>query len=92
MKGKTPLPGLPWAYGIAHINSLQEDSVRVVRPNLLFCVHQRYSEGVGQGEGESRWLSRSEGIVGGVVRGDGEEEVSNKSIQKELKEVEIVFG
>ena len=33
--------------------------VRVVRPNLLFCIHQRYSEGVCRGEGKSRSLSRS---------------------------------
>ena len=30
----------------------EEAPVRVVKPNLLFCVHQRNSEGVGWGEGE----------------------------------------
>ena len=34
-----------------------EVDVRVVRPNLLFCVHQRYSEGICWCEGESRGLS-----------------------------------
>ena len=55
-------------------------SVRVVRPNLLFCIHQRYSEGVCQSEGESGRLSGSQGVIGRVVRGYGEEEVSNESI------------
>ena len=72
--------------------SLIKWSVRVVRPNLLFCIHQRYSEGIGRGEGEYRWLSRIKRVVGRVVRGDGEEEVSNKSVQEQFKEVEVIFG
>ena len=55
-------------------------TVRVIRPNLLFCIHQRNSEGVCRSKGKCRWLSGSEGIVGQVVWGDREEEVSNKSI------------
>ena len=39
--------------------SVLELCVRVVRPNLLFCIHQRYSEGVRQGKGECRGLSGS---------------------------------
>ena len=38
--------------------------VRVIRPYLLFCIHQRNSEGVGRGEGKCRRLSRSKGVVG----------------------------
>ena len=45
--------------------------VRVVGPNLLFCVYQRYSEGVGQGKGGCGWLGRLKRIVGRVIRGDG---------------------
>ena len=55
-------------------------SVRVVKPNLLFCIHQRYSEGVCQGEGEGRGLSRAKRVVGGIIWGDREEEVSDESI------------
>ena len=65
--------------------------VRVVRPNLLFCVHQRYSEGVCGCEGEGRWLSRVKGIIGRVVWGYGEKEVSYKSIQEGFKKVEVVI-
>ena len=54
--------------------------VRVVKPNLLFCVHQRYSEGVSRSKGECGGLSWLERVVGGVVRGYRKEEVSNKSI------------
>ena len=39
-------------------------SVRVVKPNLLFCIHQWDSEGVGGCEGESRRLSGAKRIVG----------------------------
>ena len=55
-------------------------SVRVVKPNLLFCIHQWDSEGVGRGEWECGGLGWSEWIVGRVVGRDGEEEVSNESI------------
>ena len=54
--------------------------IRVVRPNLLFCVHQRYSEGICRCEGESRRLGRVKRVVRGVVRRDREEEVSDESI------------
>ena len=37
----------------------RKPGVRVVRPNLLFCVHQRDSEGVCRSKGEGRRLSRS---------------------------------
>ena len=37
--------------------------VRVVKPNLLFCVHQRNSEGICRGEGECRRLSGSKRVV-----------------------------
>ena len=54
--------------------------VRVVKPNLLFCIHQRNSEGVGRGEGKCGRLGRTERVVRRVVWRDREEEVSNKSI------------
>ena len=54
--------------------------VRVVKPNLLFCIHQWDSEGVGRSEGECGRLSGAKRVVGGVVWGNREEEVSNKSI------------
>ena len=57
-------------------------TVRVVKPNLLFCIHQRNSEGVGRSKGEGRRLSGAKGIVRRVVRRYGEEEVSHKSIQE----------
>ena len=65
-------------------------AVRVVKPNLLFCIHQRYSEGVCWGEGECRGLSRLEGVIGQVVWRYREEEVSNESIQEGFEEVEVV--
>ena len=34
-------------------------TVRVVKPNLLFCIHQRDSEGIGGCEWECRWLGRA---------------------------------
>ena len=54
--------------------------VRVVMPNLLFCIHQWDSEGIGGCEWECRRLSRSKRMIGRVVRRDREEEVSNESI------------
>ena len=53
---------------------------QVIGPNLLFCVHQRNSEGISGCEGEGRRLSGSEGMIRQVVRGYREEEVSNESI------------
>ena len=44
--------------------SLQGSVVRVVKPNLLFCIHQWDSEGVCRGEGESRRLSRLKRVIG----------------------------
>ena len=44
---------LPWLAGTL------EERVRGVKPNLLFCIHQWDSEGIGRSEGESGWLSRS---------------------------------
>ena len=40
------------------VQNQRKDIVRVVKPNLLFCVHQRNSEGVCRGEGEFGRLSR----------------------------------
>ena len=54
--------------------------VRVVRPNLLFCIHQWDSEGVCWSEGKGGWLSGVERVVRGVIGGYGEEEVSDESI------------
>ena len=39
-------------------------NVRVVKPNLLFCVHQWNSEGICRSEWESRELSGSKRVVG----------------------------
>ena len=58
-----------------------------MKPNLLFCIHQRYSEGVCRGEWECGWLSRVKRIVRGIVRRYREEEVSDELIQKGLEEV-----
>ena len=41
-----------------------EQSVRVVKPNLLFCVHQWNSEGIGRGKGKCGRLSRTKGVEG----------------------------
>ena len=43
----------------AQLGILSMASVRVVKPNLLFCIHQRNSEGVCRSEWESGRLSRS---------------------------------
>ena len=67
-------------------------SVRVIRPNLLFCVHQRNSEGICRRKGECRGLSGMEGIIGGVIWGYREEEVSYESIQEGFEEIEVVVG
>ena len=64
--------------------------VRVVRPNLLFCIHQRDSEGICRGEGKCRRLSWAERVVRRVVWGYREEEVSHESIQEGFKEIEVV--
>ena len=63
-----------------------------MKPNLLFCIHQWDSEGIRRGEGESGRLSRSEWIVGRVVRRDRKEEVSDESIEEGFEEVEVVVG
>ena len=44
--------------------ALQRHNVRVVKPNLLFCIHQWDSEGVGRGEGECGRLGRAKWVVG----------------------------
>ena len=46
------------------IEGCEEIAVRVVKPNLLFCIHQRDSEGIRRGEGECRRLSGAKRIVG----------------------------
>ena len=61
-------------------------------PNLLFCIHQRNSEGIGGSEGESGWLSGVKGVVGRVIWRNRKEEVSDESIQEELKQVKVVVG
>ena len=66
---------------VVFLRQLKGDlSVRVVNPNLLFCIHQRNSEWICGSEWECRGLSWSERVVGRVVRGYGKEEVSNESI------------
>ena len=77
---------------VDRLDKKDEEFVRVVKPNLLFCIHQRDSEGVGRGEGESRRLSRAKGIIRRVVRGYGEEEVSDESVKGRFKEIELIVG
>ena len=79
---RSSVPGYVWIPSESAHNKGATPSmlVRVVKPNLLFCVHQRYSEGVSRSKGECGGLSWSKRIVGGVVRGYREEEVSNESI------------
>ena len=65
-------------------------SVRVVKPNLLFCIHQRNREGVCRSKWECGGLSGSKRVIGRVVWRDRKEEVSNESIQEGLEEVKVV--